>query len=97
LKNGGYVGKNAILGIRPEDIYDADAKPELDKKNNIEIHVDVAELMGAETIVYGDVHGQNIVALINLRTGNAAGSTMKLHFDMDAYHFFDAETEGRIK
>ncbi len=97
LKDGGYAGKKAVLGIRPEDIYDAEAKTELDSDKNIQIHVDVAELMGAETIVYGDVNGQNIVARIDVRTGIAAGSTMKLHFDMDACHFFDVDSELRIK
>src|SRR5690625_4272824 len=52
LKNNGYENKEVILGIRPEDIYDATSNPDFSNELNIEIHVDVAELMGSETIVY---------------------------------------------
>src|SRR5699024_8001822 len=35
LQDGGYANKTVALGIRPEDVYDASAKPELDKATNI--------------------------------------------------------------
>ena len=97
LQDKGYDQKEAILGIRPEDIYDASRNPELSNDTNIEISVDVAELMGSETIVYGEVAGQNIVSRIDARTGILAGSTLQLHFDMDTAHFFDKDSELRIK
>ncbi len=97
LQDKGYNQKEAILGIRPEDIYDASRNPDLSNDTNIEIKVDVAELMGSETIVYGEVEGQNIVSRIDARTGILAGSTLQLHFDMDTAHFFDKESELRIK
>lgn len=97
LKDNGYEGKEVVLGIRQEDIYDASSNPNYSNEFNIEIRVDVAELMGAETIVYGEVNGQNLVSRIDARTGILAGSTMKLYFDMDNSHFFDIDTELRIK
>lgn len=97
LIDNGYENKEVILGIRPEDIYDTSSNPNYSNEFNIEIRVDVAELMGAETIVYGEVNGQNLVSRIDARTGILAGSTMKLHFDMENSHFFNVETDLRIK
>src|SRR5699024_12149024 len=65
--------------------------------HNIPITVDVAELMGSETIVYGKVNNQDIVARIEARTGIETGSKMELQFDMANCHFFDPESEERIK
>lgn len=97
LKNNGYANKEVVLGIRPEDIYDSNGKTELDVNSTVEIHVDVAELMGAETIVYGEVNGEEVVSRIDARTGIETGSTLQLFFDMTNCHFFDANTGERIK
>ncbi|MEI3605371.1 sn-glycerol-3-phosphate ABC transporter ATP-binding protein UgpC [Pseudogracilibacillus sp. SE30717A] len=97
LKDNGFENKEIILGIRPEDIYDASSDPNYSNELNLSIRVDVAELMGSETVVYGEVNGQNIVSRIDARTGILAGSTLKLHFDMDNSHYFDPETELRIR
>ena len=53
--------------------------------------------MGSETIVYGKVNNQDIVARIDARTGIKTGSKMDLQFDMANCHFFDPESEERIK
>src|SRR5690625_519676 len=96
LKDNGFTNQEVILGIRPEDIYDASVQ-ELADELNIEIRVDVAELMGSETVVYGTINGQDVVSRIDARTGIQAGATLKLHFDMENAHFFDPETDLRIK
>src|SRR5690625_3866464 len=97
LLDNGYNNKEVILGIRPEDIYDASSNPDYSNEFNISIEIDVAELMGSETVVYGKVEGQHIVSRIDARTGIMTGSILKLHFDMDNCHFFDLETNLRIK
>src|SRR5699024_9962279 len=77
-------------------IYDAN-DTDWSNGHNIPITVDVAELMGSETIVYGKVNNQDIVARIEARTGIETGSKMELQFDMANCHFFDPESEERIK
>src|SRR5699024_10988772 len=52
LKDKGYNNKKVILGIRPEDIYDAN-DADWTNGHNIPITVDVAEMKRAETNVYG--------------------------------------------
>src|SRR5699024_6869453 len=96
LDEQGYNGKELVLGVRPEDIYDASQHPELSTDTNIEITVDVAELMGSDTVVYGLVNNQNIVDRIDARTGITQGLKMKLHFDMENAHFFDKDSEQRL-
>src|SRR5690625_3919611 len=91
LKENGYENKEVILGIRPEDIYDASVKTDLPDDKNIEITVDVAELMGSETVIYGLINGQNVIARIDARAGISAGTKIKLHFDMENCHFFDTD------
>ena len=47
-----YVGKEIILGIRPEDIEDAAFVPATTDSANLEVHVLLAESMGAEVIAH---------------------------------------------
>lgn len=97
LIDKGYDNKKVILGIRPEDIHDTSTNPELLNEYNISIRVDVAELMGSETLVYGEINGQNLVSKINNRSDIQIGFHLNLSFNMENCHFFDIETESRIK
>src|SRR5699024_6686383 len=47
LRKQGYVGKDIILGIRPEDIHDEPVFLESSPETKIPAVIDVAELMGA--------------------------------------------------
>ncbi|WP_174730529.1 ABC transporter ATP-binding protein [Mesobacillus harenae] len=97
LREQGYVGKTIILGARPEDLHDEPVFIEASQGSKIQAHVDVAELTGAETMVYSTYEGQDFVARIDSRTDIQPGETMELAFDMNKVHFFDAETEQRIR
>src|SRR5690625_950357 len=52
LQDNGYVGNEVILGIRPEDIHDEPLFIDSSPDTKITASIDVAELMGAETILY---------------------------------------------
>ena len=53
--------------------------------------------MGAEIILYSKVNNQDFVARVDARFNVAAGETIDLAFDLNKAHFFDNETELRIK
>jgi multiple sugar transport system ATP-binding protein len=94
LKDGGYIGKTVVMGIRPEDIHDsemfiASAKP-------MTSIVKVYELLGAEVFLYFDVNGAQVTARVDPRTNSKTGDPIKFAFDMDKTHFFDKETELTI-
>lgn len=97
LREQGYVGKDIILGIRPEDLHDEPVFIEASKGATIKAHVDVSELTGAETMVYSTFEGQDFVARIDSRTDINPGEILELAFDMNKVHFFDTETESRIR
>ena len=97
LRDHGYVGKDIILGIRPEDLHDEQLIIDASQGATIKIKVDVSELTGAETMVYSSFEGQTFVARIDSRTDIHPNDTLELAFDMNKVHFFDKDSELRIR
>ena len=96
LKDGGYVGKTVVLGIRPEDIHDSQMFIEASPSAPMTSVVKVYELLGAEVFLYFDVNGTQVTARVDPRTNSKTGDTIKFAFDMEKSHFFDKETELTI-
>ena len=91
-----FVGKDAVFGIRPEDVHD---EPDFMAKVNdgfAECHVDVTELMGAETYLYLECEGNNVTARVEPTSTAKAGDKQKIAFDLNKMHLFDKETEKTI-
>ncbi|WP_210364689.1 sn-glycerol-3-phosphate ABC transporter ATP-binding protein UgpC [Bacillus sp. REN3] len=97
LRDQGYVGKNIILGVRPEDLHDEPVFIDAAQGAVIKATVEVSELTGAETMIYSTFEGQDFVARVDSRTDINPGETIELAFDMNKVHFFDADTEARIR
>src|SRR5690554_6084931 len=97
LTEQNYVEKPIILGIRPEDIHDENIVLETYNDARVKLKVDVSELLGAETLINAVMNGQNLVAKVNARTDIHMGDDIEVAFDMNKCHFFDPETELRIK
>src|SRR5699024_3495798 len=93
----GYIDKDIILGIRPEDSHDEPAFIDATPETKLTATIDVAELMGAESYLYSKVNDQDFVARVDSRTDVAGGQEINLAFDMNRAHFFDAENELRIR
>ncbi|WP_042224525.1 ABC transporter ATP-binding protein [Oceanobacillus manasiensis] len=97
LREQNYIGKDIILGVRPEDIHDEPVFIESTPGSKIKATIDVAELMGAESYLYSKVNEQDFVARVDSRTDVKGGQEMELAFDMNSAHFFDVESEARIR
>ncbi|MBQ9512777.1 MAG: sn-glycerol-3-phosphate ABC transporter ATP-binding protein UgpC [Lachnospiraceae bacterium] len=95
LLDGGYEGKNVILGIRPEDIDDA-ASSSSAGRPAFTSTVKVYELLGAEVFLYFDLAGKPVTARMEPSTSLHPGDTVKVTFDADKIHVFDKETETVI-
>jgi multiple sugar transport system ATP-binding protein len=93
-----YVGKDVVLGIRPENIHDKNFTPSSvgNSDNVVSIPVEVLEPMGSTSIVYGRVSESALVAQVNASTQAKEGGTLDVVLDMSAAHIFDAETEAAI-
>jgi multiple sugar transport system ATP-binding protein len=91
-----YIGKEVVVGIRPEDIHDEESVIASYPDNTINAYVDVTEMMGAETFLYLKIDGVPFTARVNQRSTAKLGDTIKVVFDVNKMHLFDKETELAI-
>jgi multiple sugar transport system ATP-binding protein len=78
------------LGIRPEDIEDAEFVPGAGADELLDVTVDLAEPLGAETIAHFEVGPDApFTARLSPRTTVRAGRRVKLAVDVDRLHLFD--------
>ena len=97
LIDGGYVGKEVILGIRPEDIKDEQVFIASSKDSAFDATVRVYELLGAEVFLYFTIADTvDITARVNPRTTARPGDTVKIAMDLSKIHVFDKVTEQII-
>ncbi|WP_276693531.1 TOBE domain-containing protein, partial [Exiguobacterium chiriqhucha] len=97
LRDRGYVGKELVLGIRPESIHDEPIYIDSPTTHTFRTHIDVAELMGAESYLYAELGGHQFTARIDGRSNIHMGDDVTLALDMTKAHFFDTETELVIR
>ena len=97
LKNKGYENQEVILGIRPEHISDKQIELDANPQTTFTFDVEVAELLGSETIVYTNLHNQRLIAKVDARADLKIGSKVELALKVNYCHFFDKETEQRIR
>ncbi|TCJ86023.1 UNVERIFIED_ORG: carbohydrate ABC transporter ATP-binding protein (CUT1 family) [Bacillus cereus] len=97
LREQGYVNKEVVLGIRPEDIHDELLFLEASQSTTFKTKIEVAELLGAESILYMKLGDQDFAARVDARHTFSPGDEIKLALDMNKAHFFDSQTEQRIR
>ena len=96
LIDGGYNGKEVILGIRPEDISDDSESIAKFAGSVVESDVTGYELLGAEVLLYYTIAGANMTARVSADTPARYGDHIKLALDPSKIHVFDKETELTI-
>jgi len=96
LIDGGYVGKEIVMGVRPEDLHDEEMFISSSPETAIDADVEVTELLGAEVFLYLMVAGTNVTARVDPRSTAKAGDKIRLSIDAKKIHCFDKETEKAI-
>jgi len=96
LEDNGYMGKEMILGIRPENIHEESVFLESSEDSVINAEVELVEAMGSETYLYLIVEGQKIIARVNPRSEIKMHEKIELALDKNRIHLFDKDTEERI-
>ncbi|MGB2869253.1 MAG: sn-glycerol-3-phosphate ABC transporter ATP-binding protein UgpC [Bacteroidota bacterium] len=88
-----FVGKNIVVGLRPEHIRVRDSRGQ--KGDRVKVQVNVVEPMGNELFVYFSLINETnqYVARFDATATPAAGKPLDLMFDMGEAHYFNAETE----
>jgi multiple sugar transport system ATP-binding protein len=90
-------GKPVVLGVRPEDIHDANFTPPGITPARVMAKVDVTELMGNEVFLYLESGKQEYVARVDPRTDARVGQETAVVMNIDNMQLFDAETEQAIR
>jgi multiple sugar transport system ATP-binding protein len=92
-----HIGQAIVVGLRPEDIYDANFVAPGIKAASIEAQVDVTELMGNEIFLYLVNGAHSFVARVDPRSRARVGNTVTLTINLDKLHFFNKATERAIR
>ena len=91
-----YIGKEVVVGIRPEDIHDEEVFVSSHPEDVVSAYVDVTEMMGAETYLYLTIAGKAFTARVNQRSTAKINDTIKVAFETNKIHIFDKDTELAI-
>ena len=94
----GHLGQDVVFGIRPEDIFDPQYKPDqIPTDATITSDVDVTEPLGSEVYLYMLAGDESYIARVDPRTTASIGSTFDLVFDMSNMQLFDRATQEAIR
>jgi multiple sugar transport system ATP-binding protein len=91
-----YVGRDVVIGIRPENIHDADFVPANTESAKVPTRVDVTELMGNEILLYLVTGKNTFVARVDPRSKMRVGDKTDVVFNTEKFHVFDGATEQAI-
>jgi len=98
IEKSGYIGKEVVFGIRPENTHDEPQNLERFANATVTAKVEVVEMLGSETLLYMTIDGStsNLIAKVNPRTKARTGDKIKIAFDANKIHLFDKDTERTI-
>ena len=92
-----YVGKEVVMGIRPEDVHDEPRLLEEFADCKVKANVEVTEMMGAETFLYVNVEGFDFTCRVEPTTNAHPGDEgVEIALENTKIHLFDKETERTI-
>ncbi|MDO4328045.1 MAG: sn-glycerol-3-phosphate ABC transporter ATP-binding protein UgpC [Lachnospiraceae bacterium] len=98
LLDNGYLGREVILGIRPEDLHDEplfEGNPGY-TENQICFPVQVREMLGAEVLLHGELNGTTLAAKLRPGCPIQAGETARLYVDISRIKLFDTRSENNL-
>ncbi|WP_370198587.1 ABC transporter ATP-binding protein, partial [Roseibium sp.] len=91
------IGKDIILGIRPEAITDKDGADRNSKAVHIvDAPVEVTEPAGSDTFVVSQIGGKDVTGRFRADVAVKAGEVFPFAFNMEKAVAFDPKTEKRI-
>ncbi len=91
--DGGFLGKDVVMGIRPQDIHETEEALNQFKDSVIIADVSICEMLGSEMNLYFSIGENDMIAVVNPRVQVKNGDKIKLAIDSTKIHVFDKETE----
>ncbi|WP_010479772.1 ABC transporter ATP-binding protein [Thermococcus zilligii] len=90
LGEKGYLGREVIFGIRPEDVYDAFfAQVKIPGENMVRAMVEIIENLGGEKIVHLSVEDVVFTGKFPAESRVQEGQEVDVVFDMNKIHIFE--------
>ena len=90
------VGRDVVVGIRPEDIYDL-ANAQQNGYLPVETRVEVVEFLGNELQLQLSAGGQTFVARVATNTQTRPGAALRAGFNLKKLHVFDKATQVALR
>ena len=91
-----HVGKKVVLGVRPENLNVDSSLINEDKSNKLTIHVELAEMIGAETYLHSSINNEKAISSVPSNLKIESGRDVEVYIDTRHIHLFDQETEQLI-
>ncbi len=95
-KGAAALGKDVIVGIRPEDIDDLAHAAE-DGRMPLDARVEVVEYLGNELQLHITAGASELVARVSTETRTQPGAQIRVGLDLRKLHLFDGATEQAIR
>ena len=96
LENTDYIGREVVMGVRPESMHDEPAFIESMPDSVVTANVEVVEMLGSETLLHMFIDNISCTARVNPRTKTRSGDVIKIAIDTNRIHLFDKDTEKTI-
>ncbi len=96
-KLAGWVGKEVVFGIRPEQITGTvNTQQDNPHVTRAQCKVEITEPTGPDTLVFITLNGKEAVCRVHPTEARRPGDNMALAFDMSKAVYFDPSSEMRI-
>jgi multiple sugar transport system ATP-binding protein len=96
-KAAAHLDRLLVLGIRSENVTDVLTAGDADPQRTAEVQIEVVEPMGAETYLYLDTGANPLIARVRATDRFDPNHRLKVSFEMEKAHLFDATTEQVLK
>lgn len=84
-----FPDKEAILGVRPEDLI-------LNEGGQIKAEIELVEMLGSEKLVHFKYNGANTIAKLTSDIAVEQGSSIAFSLNVEKANFFNKETTARL-
>ena len=91
-----YVGREVVMGIRPEHIHDEELYLNNYPQYKFTATVDSVEPLGSETNLFLVIGGKQFTARVDPSSTAKMGDKVEVTFEADRVHLFDPDTEKCI-
>jgi ABC-type sugar transport system ATPase subunit len=83
------AGREVVIGIRPEHLSDTWSERERERLVPIDLKVELAEPLGADTLIVSRIGNEEIVCRVSAASKPKAGAALRVMVDAEHVHLFE--------